>query len=95
MLAFLAGLAAGALWLEVEDDGAEGLPDVGGHGIGLANTRARMQALYGDAAELSIESTGTGGTRVGLRLPRLHAGAVALHDGRDVREIRFDEVVLR
>ena len=51
----------------------EGLPDVEGNGIGLANTRARLQALYGDDASLSIEATATGGTRVSLRLPRRQA----------------------
>jgi hypothetical protein len=89
-----AGLVAGALWLEVEDDGAEGLPDVEGHGIGLANTRARLQALYGDGATLSIETTEAGGTRVSLHLPRLQGAVVATHsDG--ARDIRFDEVTVR
>jgi LytS/YehU family sensor histidine kinase len=89
-----AGLAGRALWLEVEDDGAEGLPDVEGHGIGLANTRARLQALYGDDAALSIETTGAGGTRVSLRLPRLHGAVVAMRsDGS--RDIVFDEAIAR
>lgn len=72
-----AGMGSGALWLAVEDDGAEGLPDVEGHGIGLANTRARLLALYGADATLSIDATDAGGTRVNLRLPR-HPGA-AMH----------------
>jgi len=36
-----AGLVGGALWLDVEGDGAEGPPDAQGHGHGLANTRPR------------------------------------------------------
>lgn len=39
----------------------------GGHGTGLANLRARLKALHGDAAELSGRSTNPGrpgGTRV-------------------------------
>ena len=79
------------LWLDVEDDGADGLPDVEGHGIGLANTRARLQVLYGDEAVLSIEATANGGTRVGLRLPRRHAIPASTRD-RPARDLRFDEV---
>ena len=88
-----AGLAGGALWLDVEDDGAEGLPDVEGNGIGLANTRARLQALYGDDAALSIEATATGGTRVSLRLPRRQALPAHVRDGGG-RNARFDLVAL-
>ncbi len=86
-----AGLVGAALWLDVEDDGADGLPDVEGHGIGLANTRARLQVLYGDEAVLSIEATANGGTRVGLRLPRRHAIPASTRD-RPARDLRFDEV---
>ena len=86
-----AGMVAGALWLEVEDDGAEGLPDVEGHGIGLANTRARLQALYGADATLSIETTDAGGTRVSLRLPRLAEAAASVHEGA-THDLRFDQV---
>lgn len=90
-----AGLVPTALWLEVEDDGAEGQADVEGHGIGLANTRGRLQALYGDDAALSFEQTGAGGTRVSLRLPRLQDAVAAVRDGGDARDIRFDEVIVR
>ena len=89
-----AGLVGGALWLEVEDDGAEGLPDVEGNGIGLANTRARLQALYGDDAALSIETTEAGGTRVSLRLPRRHDAVVATRS-EGVRDLGFDEATVR
>ncbi len=90
-----AALVSGMLWLDVEDDGAEGLPDVEGNGIGLANTRTRLQALYGDGAALSIEAVEGGGTRVGLRLPRLHGAAVGARAAGDARELRFDEVPAR
>ena len=90
-----AALVSGMLWLEVEDDGAEGLPDDEGNGIGLANTRARLHALYGDRAMLSIETVEAGGTRVGLRLPRLREMAVSARDAGDARELRFDEVPAR
>ncbi len=90
-----AAIVSGMLWLEVEDDGAEGLPDVEGHGIGLANTRARLNALYGSDAALSIDATETGGTKVSLRLPRLHDVTVVVHEAGDARDLRFDEVPVR
>lgn len=44
-------------------------------GIGLGNTRQRLHALYGGAAELSFHSDGESGTRVVFRIPgrRSHA----------------------
>jgi two-component system LytT family sensor kinase len=58
------------LYLSVEDDGV-GIP-VGGparEGVGLANTRARLVALYPDEYEFRIEPRPEGGTRVLIRLP--------------------------
>lgn len=43
-------------------------PETAGAGSGLANVRARLQALYGDAAKLSIEQPAVG-TRLSLRIP--------------------------
>jgi LytS/YehU family sensor histidine kinase len=47
--------------------GASGAP--GGMKLGLANTRARLLQLYGDAAELRTESGASGGAIVTLVLP--------------------------
>jgi two-component system LytT family sensor kinase len=63
--------ANGMLEMKVEDDGP-GL--VAGskeqsHGIGLANTRARLNELYGDAAYLSIEDREQGGVVATVALP--------------------------
>ena len=44
---------------------------------------------------LSIETVEAGGTRVGLRLPRLREMAVSARDAGDARELRFDEVPAR
>jgi two-component system LytT family sensor kinase len=71
--------------LEVEDNGpgfraGAGAPgagrpgasrsDVGsGDGIGLANTRERLRALYGDAADLRVESSADGGARLVVEVP--------------------------
>ncbi len=56
------------LILEVLDDGA-GTPPKPGFGMGLANTRARLECLYGEAQALDIEVLPGGGTRVRVSLP--------------------------
>ncbi len=61
----------GTLVLTVEDDGP-GMPPDGATdstGIGLANTRARLARLYGDAASLAIAPADPHGVRVTLELP--------------------------
>ena len=56
------------LVLEVLDDGA-GTPPKPGFGVGLANTRARLECLYGQDQALDIEVLPGGGTRVRVSLP--------------------------
>jgi sensor histidine kinase YesM len=59
------------LLVSVRDDGP-GFGSAGcggGMGLGLANTRARLKQLYGDAAELRTESGAAGGATVTLVLP--------------------------
>lgn len=59
------------LELTVRDDGP-GLPAANssqGHGIGLANTRARLHRLYGDAARLTVENGERGGAVATMVLP--------------------------
>jgi len=60
----------GVLNIVVEDSGLGfGVAtDTAGSGTGLANVRARLKAIYGDAARLSIEQPEVG-TRVRLSLP--------------------------
>jgi two-component system, LytTR family, sensor kinase len=57
------------LRLAVEDDGL-GLP-AGGfvEGVGLGNTRARLEKIFGGAASLHMQALESGGTRVELRVP--------------------------
>lgn len=60
----------GTLEIQVRDDGP-GLPSGGldSRGIGLANTRARLQQLYGDAAKLTLENDAQGGAVATMILP--------------------------
>jgi two-component system, LytTR family, sensor kinase len=63
------------LILEVEDDGV-GLPpgdEVAIRGIGLANTRARLQQLHGTDHEMRISSRDHGGTLVRIGIPYAEA----------------------
>ncbi len=71
----------GRLLVEVEDDGVGMMHDrptgrtatgaiVGsGTGIGMRNVRERMKVLYGDSAEVEIESRPGRGTKVKLLMP--------------------------
>ena len=57
-----------ALHVVVDDDGVGLQPGVGG-GLGLANVRAQLDALYGKRASFDLRSRGAGGVRAELRLP--------------------------
>lgn len=61
----------GRLVITVEDDGPGLSPRDPARppGIGLANTRARLERLYGEAATLAIESREPRGVRVTMTLP--------------------------
>jgi sensor histidine kinase YesM len=58
--------------LTIYDNGA-GLPNdwqlKGSTGIGLANTAARLQQLYGDDHEFDIRNRDGGGVEVVIRMP--------------------------
>lgn len=58
----------GELYLRVDDDGL-GLPDGVSEGLGLGNTRTRLQVLFGEAASVALARKAEGGTRVELRFP--------------------------
>jgi LytS/YehU family sensor histidine kinase len=58
------------LKLEVVDDGmALQSTSRHGSGIGLQNVRERLRALYGDAAQMNVDSGSAQGTCVSLLLP--------------------------
>jgi two-component system, LytTR family, sensor kinase len=78
-------LADSKLIIEVEDDGvgmgsgqlSARSANSPGAGIGMANVSERLQVLYGDTAQLTIDSNEGKGTLVRIRLPLLQAaGAV-------------------
>jgi two-component system, LytTR family, sensor kinase len=77
----------GRLEIQIRDDGP-GLPADGvleARGIGLANTRARLEQLYDGQASLRIENAAEGGAVVTLSLPyrpapeAAEAGVLELH----------------
>jgi LytS/YehU family sensor histidine kinase len=63
----------GALRLQVRDNGrglpADGVCATKGGGVGLSNTRARLQQLYGGAFVFEIENDPAGGVVVTLEIP--------------------------
>jgi len=63
-----AGVAAGQLRIRVADSGA-GFGESSGGGTGLANIRARLDTLYGAAAELRIELNEPRGVIATIALP--------------------------
>jgi two-component sensor histidine kinase len=62
---------AGSLHLIVQDDGPgfDSGGESGGLGLGLANTRARLRQLHGEAADLRVGGSEGGGAVVTLVLP--------------------------
>lgn len=73
-------LPDGDLQIEVADDG-QGFVASSGSGVGLANTRSRLLALYGERAALSLESGAGGGVVARVRLPAAPAGTPAAPAG--------------
>jgi len=61
------------LHLVVRDDGP-GTSDTAQPGIGLTNTRARLERLYGDASWLDVTNAPEGGLEARIVLPFRLAG---------------------
>jgi len=59
-----------SLCVEVQDNG-QGFSGSGGSGVGLANIRARLEAMFGSQAALELEAAEPRGVRARLRLPLL------------------------
>jgi sensor histidine kinase YesM len=56
------------LVIDVRDNGA-GFSSTGGSGVGLANTRSRLAALFGGRAGLSLSSAPPRGVKASVRMP--------------------------
>jgi two-component system, LytTR family, sensor kinase len=57
------------LEIQVCDDGPGVSGESSGNGLGLSNTRARLQQLYGDRQSLRLAGLAGGGTMVTVLLP--------------------------
>lgn len=81
----------GALVMEVLDEGPGFDPTVLGaaarsehaRGIGLRNTRERLESLYGDDASLLIENASPSGARVTIRIPSVPFSVTASGTARE------------
>jgi LytS/YehU family sensor histidine kinase len=68
------------LILTVEDDGPGLVPDQPTAGLGLANTRERLQVLYGSRGRLQLSARSGGGTSATIRLPSREIGRTGRPD---------------
>ncbi|MGH7566564.1 MAG: sensor histidine kinase [Gemmatimonadota bacterium] len=76
----------GRLLLSVEDDGAgHGNGGQPREGVGLRNTRARLERLYPDSHDLTIEQPPAGGFRVRIAIPFSAVPVGNSAGGRSVR----------
>lgn len=71
----VADIEDGALHIDVSDDGMGLAADLGSGGTGLANVRARLAALFGDAAQLALHGNAAGGVTATLMLPEEEGNA--------------------
>jgi LytS/YehU family sensor histidine kinase len=67
-IAVRAELIGGTMHVDVIDDGV-GFSMKAGEGVGLANIRERLRLLYGERAELVIETPLAGGAHCSIRVP--------------------------
>jgi LytS/YehU family sensor histidine kinase len=66
----------GSVHVEVSNSGEFRTPAPGGHGVGLANVRRRLELCYGAASSVEVVS-GAGVTRVRFSVPKRGAIAIA------------------
>ena len=65
--------SGGDIVLSVRDNGP-GFAPASGVGVGLANTRARLETLFGDAGRLEVVNAEGGGTNATVRFPLRRRG---------------------
>ena len=64
-----AALRDDELWLEVADDGRGLERGPSTEGVGLSNTRARLEQLYGGSGTFEIKARAEGGVQAQVRIP--------------------------
>ena len=68
----------GQLRIEVENDRTEStMPLVDGHGLGLTNTRSRLETLYGERADITVSGALHNRFLVAIQLPLIRASSTA------------------
>lgn len=70
-IAIKASVVEGQLWIEIENDRSENplQSNEEGHGLGLANTRTRMEKLYGDSGNITVSTAQKNRFLVSIRFP--------------------------
>ena len=72
------------LEVKVEDDGPGINVSSGGPGIGLTNTRSRLQQLYGASGDMTLQNGPRGGAVATLRIPYHAASGEAISEFMEV-----------
>jgi LytS/YehU family sensor histidine kinase len=70
-IAIKASVVEGQLWIEIENDRSESplQSNEEGHGLGLANTRTRLEKLYGDTGSITVSTAQKNRFLVSIRFP--------------------------
>ena len=78
-VAIRASASEGRLRIEIENDRREGVMQSGeeGHGLGLANTRTRLEKLYGEQGSMTVSSALNSRFLVSIEFPLTTAGSIA------------------
>jgi two-component system LytT family sensor kinase len=78
-VAILASASEERLRIEIENDRREGVVQSGeeGHGRGLANTRTRLEKLYGEQGSMTVSSARNSRFLVSIEFPLTTAGSIA------------------
>jgi sensor histidine kinase YesM len=80
-VAIRASAAEGQLRIEVENDHTEGtLPLDEGHGLGLTNTRTRLEKLYGERGGVTVSTAKNNRFLVSIQFPLAKASSIASYE---------------
>jgi LytS/YehU family sensor histidine kinase len=77
-VAIRASVIEGQLRIEIENDRTEGSLQSGdeGHGLGLANTRTRLEKLYGERRSVTVSTAQNNRFLVSIQLPLTKAPSI-------------------